>query len=222
MVIDFHTAGYRSDWNLEEISETVKAISGSPDNLHEKFEELAQESNEEDGREKIKEYAVEFLNNFYAEREKLIGEEGMRNLEKVVLLQTIDMLWMDHLDIMEHLRDSVRLRAYGQRDPLVEYKNEGSRLFKELQAAIRSQVVNTIYKVGVTQHPAPNIQQPIRPANLIFKSASDEPSILGKSQPEAGSRQLAAGQSPGRNDPCPCGAKHPDGRPKKYKHCHGK
>jgi len=215
VVIDFHTAGYRSDWNLEEISETVKAISGSPDNLHEKFEELAQESNEEDGREKIKEYAVEFLNNFYAEREKLIGEEGMRNLEKVVLLQTIDMLWMDHLDIMEHLRDSVRLRAYGQRDPLVEYKNEGSRLFKELQAAIRSQVVNTIYKVGVTQHPAPNIQQPTRPANLIFKSASDEPSILGKSQLDAGSRKLAAGQSPGRNDPCPCGSG------KKYKKCHG-
>ena len=215
VVIDFHTAGYRSDWNLEEISETVKAISGSPDNLHEKFEELAQESNEEDGREKIKEYAVEFLNNFYAEREKLIGEEGMRNLEKVVLLQTIDMLWMDHLDIMEHLADSVRLRAYGQRVPLVEYKNEGSRLFKELQAAIRSQVVNTIYKVGVTQHPAPNIQQPTRPANLIFKSASDEPSILGKSQLDAGSRKLAAGQSPGRNDPCPCGSG------KKYKKCHG-
>ena len=224
MVVDFHTAGYRSDWNLEEISETIRAISGSAslttgglaDGLHKKFEELAQESNEEDGREKIKEHAVEFLNNFYDEREKLIGEEGMRNLEKVVLLQTIDMLWMDHLDIMEHLRDSVRLRAYGQRDPLVEYKNEGSRLFKELRAAIRSQVVNTIYKVGVAAQPQFRKVEERRPD--INSSGFDQRKISGlSSQADSGSASNPRLTSEvGRNDPCPCGSG------KKYKRCHGK
>lgn len=213
MVVDFHTAGYRSDWNLEEIAETIKAISGSPENLHKKFEELVQEANEEDGREKIKEHAIEFLNNFYIEREKLIGSEGMRNLEKVVLLQTIDMLWMDHLDIMEHLRDSVRLRAYGQRDPLVEYKNEGSRLFKELQAAIRSQVVNTIFKVGV------QMRQETRDMGQVQYKKPEAQSLsnvsgqhISKSMSHVANGHVAP---VGRNDPCPCGSG------KKYKRCHG-
>ena len=85
----------------------------------------------------------------YQQKEKKIGPSNMRQIEKFVLLRSLDILWMDHLDNMEHLRDSVRLRAYGQKDPLVEYKNEGMRLFQRLLDAFQSMVVDTIYKVDL-------------------------------------------------------------------------
>ncbi len=85
----------------------------------------------------------------YQKKEEKIGPANMRQIEKFVLLRSLDTLWMDHLDNMEHLRDSVRLRAYGQKDPLVEYKNEGMRLFQRLLDAFRLMVVDTIYKVDL-------------------------------------------------------------------------
>ena len=85
----------------------------------------------------------------------------MRQIEKFVLLRSIDTLWMDHLDNMGYLRDSVRLRAYGQKDPLVEYKNEGIKMFQRLLEAIQATVVNTIYKIAL----APAGQVVARPAS---------------------------------------------------------
>jgi preprotein translocase subunit SecA len=114
---------------------------------------------------------------------------------------------MDHLDNMDHLRDSVRLRAYGQKDPLVEYKNEGHLLFQKLLAAIDSAVAKTIYRVSLTKEPRQ--ESPMAKA-VENRSSGNAPA----SQP--GNKNI------GRNDPCWCGAKHPDGRPIKYKHCHGK
>src|SRR6185369_6544 len=93
-----------------------------------------------------------------------------------VYLRAIDQLWQEHLDTMEHLRDSVRLRGYGQRDPLMEFKNEGFTLFERLQDEISKAVVYTIFKVDVVQQPVES-----RISNL-----------------ESGSI--------GRNDPCPCGS----------------
>ncbi len=130
----------------------------------------------------------------YDKKEKEIGQERMRQVEKVVALRILDMLWLEHLENMDYLRDSVRLRAYGQRDPLVEYKSEGHKMFQELLNKIEVGIANTILKVSVTEQP----RQP-------------QPAIVSDS-----------GKKVGRNDPCPCGAKHSDGRPIKYKHCHGK
>jgi preprotein translocase subunit SecA len=129
----------------------------------------------------------------YQKREKEIGEESMRQIEKAVCLRVLDMFWMNHLEEMEILRDSVRLRAYGQQDPLVEYKSEGHRMFQRLLAAIESTIATTVLKANITRGPSLQTQ----PAQQNKKEIS-------------------------RNDPCPCGAKHPDGRPIKYKHCHGK
>jgi preprotein translocase subunit SecA len=129
-----------------------------------------------------------------------------------VLLRTIDNLWMDHLDNMDHLRDSVRLRAYGQRDPLVEYKNEGQRLFRDLLAAINSSVAKTIYKVTISREPHHHRHHPVQQATYSAPQKSAAPA----------SNPGPAKKEPGRNDPCWCGAKHPDGRPVKYKRCHGK
>ena len=105
----------------------------------------------------------------------------------------MDTLWVDHLENMEHLRDSVRLRAYGQQDPLVEYKNEGHRMFQDLLRMIESSIVKTMLGASLKKEPVP-IARPVMP--------NTKPS----GQP----------QKIGRNDPCPCGSG------KKFKKCHGK
>ena len=131
-------------------------------------------------------------------RERGIGDIGMRNIEKVVFLRTIDMFWMDHLDTMEHLRASVRLRGYAQRDPLIEYKREGFDFFQALLAEIDKQIVYTIYKVDLATQPLPSTQQ------MVTNNTSGCASYP---------RQSALPAKVGRNDPCPCGSG------KKYKKC---
>ena len=143
----------------------------------------------------------------YEKKEKEIGEEKMRQAEKIVSLRTLDMLWMNHLEEMEYLRDSVKLRAYGQRDPLVEYKGEGHKLFQQLLNTIDSTIANTILKVTI---------QP-RAVSSTYQAQTSERSATFSSK-----AQSPKSQKIGRNDPCPCGAKKPDGRSVKYKHCHGK
>ncbi|MFH1036491.1 MAG: preprotein translocase subunit SecA [Patescibacteria group bacterium] len=128
----------------------------------------------------------------FEEKVKELGD-NFNQVAKFIALRTLDMFWMNHLEEMEILRDSVKLRAYGQKDPLVEYKSEGHRMFQRLLGAIESTIAATVLKANITKGPSPLTQ----PAQQNKKEIS-------------------------RNDPCPCGAKHPDGRPIKYKHCHGK
>ena len=98
---------------------------------------------------------VGFTEADYQKREKEVGEENMRQLEKLVCLQVLDAFWVEHLENMEYLRDSVRLRAYGQQDPLVEYKTEGHKMFKRLLEAIDTTIANTILKAELKFHPRP-------------------------------------------------------------------
>ena len=136
------------------------------------------------------------------QKEKELGE-NFNQVAKFVALRTLDTLWMNHLEEMDALRDSVRLRAYGQRDPLVEYKSEGHKTFQRLIATMEANIANMILRVSL---------QP---------RAATPPIHAGQG---ADSRRLnqRADRKIGRNDPCPCGKKHPDGRPVKYKHCHGR
>jgi len=121
----------------------------------------------------------------------------MRQIEKIISLRTLDMLWMEHLENMEHLRDSVRLRAYGQRDPLVEYKNEGHKMFQGLLQTLESSIAQTIFKVSL----APKV--------------TETPMVSSPAAPLSKPKN-----KPGRNDPCPCGKKNPiTGKPVKYKKC---
>jgi len=138
-----------------------------------------------------------FTEEDYEKKEKEMSSDNMRQIEKFVCLRVYDYFWMEHLENMEYLRDSVRLRAYGQQDPLVEYKKEGHRMFQELLNTIEASIADTIMKVG----PQAQANQPARQENR--QTVSNKATV-------------------GRNDPCPCGAKHPDGRPIKYKHCHGR
>jgi preprotein translocase subunit SecA len=158
-------------------------------------------ADDKDFEKKIEELMANEELKQYKEKAEKMGEEKSK-IERFVMLRTIDMLWMEHLETMECLRDSVRLRAYGQRDPLVEYKNEGRRLFGKMLEEIDSAIIEMLLKVELTR---PQRQQD---------------SLAGLRGGREG--QAKTSKHIGRNDPCPCGAIHPDGRPIKYKHCCGK
>ena len=150
----------------------------------------------------------------FDEKVKELGE-NFDSVAKLISLRTLDTLWVEHLEAMEHLRDSVRLRAYGQQDPLVEYKNEGHKMFQNLLKMIESSIVQTLFRVSLTKEPTASVLQ----------SQYQKIGLPTTEAPRSGAPASAiamAGKKVGRNDPCPCGAKHPDGRPIKYKHCHGK
>jgi len=148
--------------------------------IHNKVEELMNEEESKQYQEKIKDLPI--------------NEVG--NLEKFVMLRTIDMLWMEHLETMECLRDSVGLRAYGQHDPLVEYKNEGHRLFGSMMNEINNSIVDMLLKVEMKQGTGNSVQK------------TGDRKTVGLS--------TEASAKVGRNDPCPCGSG------KKHKKCCGK
>lgn len=136
---------------------------------------------------------------YWEVKEREMGKEVFEGAQRYVALQALDTLWMEHLDTMDHLRDSVRLRGYGQRDPLVEYKKEGFAMFQRMSEEINKQIVYSIFKVTVQVQPAsvPNSVELAGPDN---KLDVNDPKF----------------QNVGRNDPCPCGSG------KKYKKCHGR
>ena len=150
----------------------------------------------------------------FDEKVKELGE-NFDSVAKLISLRTLDTLWVEHLEAMEHLRDSVRLRAYGQQDPLVEYKNEGHKMFQNLLKMIESSIVQTLFRASLTKEPTASVLQ-----SQYQKIGLPTTEALRSGTPA--SAIAMAGKKVGRNDPCPCGAKHPDGRPIKYKHCHGK
>ena len=132
-------------------------------------------------KERILEILIKagFTGEDYNKKELEIGKENMPQLEKIVCLRTLDMLWQEHLSYMDHLRDSVRLRAYSGRDPLVEYKNEGHKAFQQLLNMLDAGIAENILKAGFQK----------------------QQNLMPNSKPvESGKKQI------GRNDPCPCGS----------------
>jgi preprotein translocase subunit SecA len=131
----------------------------------------------------------------------LVAEHPMARNQ---LLGVLDMLWMTNLDDLEALSESVNLRAYGQHDPLVEYRHEASRLFHDFWTNFNAMVFSNIFKLANATAVVTQNQQKISLA----------PNVLVQKDPKF--------DHVGRNDPCPCGAKNADGTAKKFKHCHGK
>lgn len=149
---------------------------------------------------------------FYERRRKVLEEEPDQNVRNVKL-QTFDLFWVEHLEMMDYLRSSVNLRAYGQRDPLVEYKREGLKLFKEMETNIESTVVENLKKMEEMRQSGEltNVQ---KQAEQI--TASDNPSLSVPLPPLAKGKGVGPdGKELGRNDPCWCGSN------KKFKKCHG-
>jgi len=171
--------------------------------------EIMNKMKEESANAADREFAIadalyKFDENFWQEKETGIGKELFEGAQRYVALQALDTLWMEHLDTMDHLRDSVRLRGYGQRDPLVEYKKEGYQMFQRLVGEINKQIVYSIFHIGVTVNPQPQQAQAI---NMV----TNQP---GSSTPAP--QTNASGEAIGRNEPCPCGSG------KKYKNCCGR
>jgi len=165
------------------------------------------------GREEVKQRIIEAVNKRYEEKEKQVGPEVMRLHEKYILLQVIDQLWKDHLLMIDHLKEGIGLRGYGQRDPLIEYKKESFELFQEMMERIQDRVVKFLWKVDVVVE-REGEQRTQRAPQRLPHAPKQQPMFFsgGDSAPQTVKRREA---KVGRNDPCPCGSG------KKYKKCHG-
>lgn len=142
-----------------------------------------------------------------AEKKAKFGETAFTQVIRQIILQSIDMFWVDHLELMDYLRGSVNLRAYGQHDPLVEYKKEGLRLFKQMLSAISAQIIKLIPHIGgqVASQEEVTLQETEQAVqNITSRDRSTGTGVITSTGKDS---QI------GRNDPCPCGSG------KKYKHC---
>ena len=144
----------------------------------------------------------------YKEKEEEIGTEKIRELERIILLRTVDSKWMDHIDAMEQLKDGVRLRAYAQKDPVVEFKFESEEAFNEMTASIEETVVKSILHVKKVDE---NMQRARMVKSMLTNINAANQAGANKNKPI-----VNTGKKVGRNEPCPCGSG------KKYKHCCGK
>jgi len=157
------------------------------------------------GIDGLKETLLERIHKAYNNKEIEFGSEVMRRIEKVVLLQVVDTQWKDHLLIMDHLKEGIGLRGYGQKDPLIEYKREAFDLFNDMVARIKAEVVERLFKIQlVKEEPVPH-RRPVMPQAIrLNRGEVSTPRVPQKSAKKVG-----------RNDPCPCGSG------KKYKKCCG-
>jgi len=186
------------DWDLQGIVDYCNSTF-----LHEG--QLTKEDLWGKEKEEMVSLMKDLAHRLYEERRKQLGEELMREFEKVVVLRAVDSKWMDHIDQMDQLRQGIHLRAYGGTDPLREYQFEGYEMFQEMIAKIQEQVATYIMKA----HVEANVKrEAVAEAQTVSTNAD-----RGKSKPRAPIRRAEV--KVGRNDPCPCGSG------KKYKHCHG-
>ena len=224
-VVSFHTnTEDRKDWNLKEVYETVRTIFSLSQEDRDKILHMGSNGDSKledvEAREKLVKFILEKAKFEYIEMENQVksmaqteeeGEKMMKQIEKSVMIRSIDNLWVEHLVAIDYLRTGIGLRGYGQRDPLVEYKKETYGMFNQLLAGVQKEVVYSIFKVTAGLNLAPTIMANDKMVMKgAQKSSSDTPgAIKGKTRNEEGDKV-------GRNDPCTCGSG------KKYKKCCGK
>ncbi|MFC1598166.1 preprotein translocase subunit SecA [Patescibacteria group bacterium] len=244
-VVSFHTNQEdTAQWNMKEVCEVMKTIFPMTEQAC--LTAVSDLQNKGDGklqhaeaRTKMIEFFTEKAHDAYEKMVEDIGDEEVTHqVERGFSLRAIDLLWIEHLDQMSFLRDSIGLRGYGQRDPLVEYKRESYQMFQELLGNMQKQVVYNIYKLRDAKIVADKRMQG---QNVNYSAPAKQmerahPLAAQPGQPQAGGGQPAgepggekeetaapyvsekrddAGKKIGRNEPCPCGSG------KKYKKCHG-
>ena len=192
---------YPEEWTLDGLIEDAEKIYAPEGKL--KKEELEAMS-----RDELEETLRKTARDAYAAREQLFGEENMRELEKVVMLRVVDNHWMEHLDRMDMLREGINLRAYGQRNPLVEYKIEALDMFEAMEAAIQTDIAKLMYRVSIVTQEQQQLQDRLQTARASHGEESSAAET--KKKPQRNKNDI------GRNDPCPCGSG------KKYKNCCGR
>lgn len=233
-IVLFHTSSEtESTWDITKILESVATIFLIPAEIKSAIESSAKSAGDrmQDvvARTGVIDALMQAATHAYEEAEQRNGASIMRQIERAVALRAIDTLWVEHLDVMTHLREGIGLQGYGQRNPLVEYKKEAYRLFTTLIGSIQKEVVYSIFKVHVQTPSEPSLlerqgvkmQGAEEPTGAHFAAGKKETAM----QKEAENRQEADavasrdrtpdGVKIGRNDPCFCGSG------KKYKKCHG-
>jgi preprotein translocase subunit SecA len=226
-----------SEWNWDALESLVFETYG--------FKPSEKGLTRNDSNVELKDKLRTAVRETYEAKEKSVGPEVLRDFEKFFMLQTVDTLWKDHLLGLDHLKEGIGLRGYGQRDPLVEYKKESFQLFEAMKEGIEEQILQYLFRFEVQQAPAERasrqevaVEVPAgeaataaptgssssrRAAAELEKKARHKEKDLnyqGAYDPTSGgdfavSTVKAAGPKVGRNDPCPCGSG------KKYKKCHG-
>ena len=186
------------EWDLEGLLNQLELVFGFKFNMSE--EQLRSR-----GRNSLLADLYEIARTAYDEKEKLIGADEMRALERFIMLRIVDAKWMDHLEAMDDLREGIGLRAYGERNPLIEYKMEAFDLFNSMIAGIREDTVRWVFRFN----PAQTARHPVEKPRIAVVTNRDE----DEGHPKPVKRNV---KKVGRNDPCPCGSG------KKYKKCCGK
>ena len=216
-------SAYPEQWRSTELREKLRDVVA----IDFPIEDWADEEGIAD--EEIRERVTEAADNLYAEKREKYGAEIMEYIEKEVLLRSLDQLWREHIITLEHLRQAVQLRGYGQRDPLNEYKTEGFTLFEQMIVRLRAVVTGQLLRVEVSQNGAdemfPDDEElpdmfiedfdehgnELPPGTVLSAAISPSPD-----QPEGFNAEDPLTWGPvGRNQACPCGSG------KKFKHCHG-
>jgi preprotein translocase subunit SecA len=227
-VAQFTDAEYGEEWDLDGLVTAMQSLYATDITVA----ELREEINVKD-REALTEEFVDDALETYEEREQALGPELAREVERFIILQTVDQRWREHLEAMDYLREGVHLRAFAQKDPLVEYRGEGHVMFDELGTTIRSEVVFTLFHVTVEiEQPALEPMQ-AREGSLLYEHETSAGADAIAAAGSAGAATALAAPSSGnggsfaqepavnehkdigRNDPCWCGSG------KKYKRCHG-
>ena len=181
-----------SEWDVKGLKDSVYGIFAmSLDNTPEEIAAISEKLSED-------------IKGSYAKKEAEVGNEMMRYLEKMIVLQVVDSQWKDHLLAMDHLKEGIGLRGYAQRDPLVEYKKEAFEMFSELSGRMSTEIVSRLFKIQIQRNQESVVRSQQRRVNLNYNRG------------EGGTSQtVTKGKKTGRNEPCPCGSG------KKYKKCCG-
>lgn len=197
-IVELYTGDsqYPEEWQLDNLQEYCESIFLPKGGLKIEKDEI-----EGLTKDILKNRLMDAAIARYEEKEVEVGSEQMREVERVILLKTVDKKWMDHIDAMDQLKQGIGLRAYGQEDPVRAYQVEGYDMFQEMIKSIQEDTVRYIYNVQIT-HDLPQREQVAKPTSTNY----DQTTIK---QP------FVKNQDPGRNDPCPCGSG------KKYKKCCG-
>jgi len=205
--IDTHLGADRApeEWNAEEFRKQIHNVFGvdlTPEGLDPVGQGIAQ----------TRDRLMERIEERYAAKEAKIGVPLMRAYERHIFLSIIDQRWKDHLLAMDHLKEGIGLRAYGQRDPLVEYKRESYEMFGEMKNRIEDETLRflMLFEPQTEEERAEEERKRHREQEMIFQAAS-----RSRAGTEANRPVTNAAEKTGRNDPCPCGSG------KKFKKCHG-
>jgi preprotein translocase subunit SecA len=225
-VLQYTQEEYAEEWDVEALTGAMAALYQTEITAQELQEDLGEISREA----LIEEFQADARDEYEAKEEEF-GAELMRELERFVILQVVDVRWREHLENMDYLREGVHLRSFAQKDPLVEYTAEGERMFTELGRAIRAEVVLHLFHAEIAPEEAQQeLMQQQTNGNLHYEhdtaAGAEAIAAAGAGMSVAGGpaatgvlQQQTVRSSPnekiGRNDPCWCGSG------KKFKKCHG-